>query len=276
MYSSSHSGYISTSISSSFVGSSRLEYIANSSSVNYSNSDTKSTSITYLASSIHQQSYSIGFTPHKFSTLNHSMNQQTSYVKQELSYYHIQPHQEYHFQPDNFLKPGRGTKFIGRAEEIKEEIEETFEKIFSLPFPDDIKISICDVDKFRKIAPNPSTVGLSINRRELGLLSEIFVLNESLGRIMLTIGHEIGHVLTKTLDNPHNEEAKAYAFSLLWMEVIQEHNIAGLGNALITESPAQNGLHNIAFRFVSKLIKGGEKVVDVYQDLIRKKLSISF
>ena len=52
---------------------------------------------------------------------------------------------------------------------------------------------------------------------------------------MLTIGHELGHVLTKTLSRHHDEEAKAYAFSLVWIDAIKKNNIANLSGAIITE-----------------------------------------
>ena len=187
------------------------------------------------------------------------------------------PHQaqtEYHFHPETFLKPGREGRFIGQAEEIREYVEETFAALFDEPFPNDIRISVCSREEFRKIAPHPSTIGLSLNRREQGLLSEIFVLHDSLGRVLLTVGHELGHVLTKTLHHAHDEEAKAYAFSLAWMKVIREKDIAGLGDAVITERPAENGLHNVAFFFVEKLIREGKKAWDVYLQIVRKMISI--
>ncbi len=184
-------------------------------------------------------------------------------------------HPEYHFTPHSFLKPGKEGKFVGQAEEIRGFIEETFEQVFQTPFPEDIKISVCNSEQFRKIAPHPSTLGLSLNRRKQGLLSEIFVLNDSLARVMLTIGHELGHVLTETLDNPHDEEAKAYAFSLVWMNTIREFDIAGLASAIVTERPAENGLHNVAFKFVEKVIKAGEEVWNLYINLIRRKVTVS-
>lgn len=190
-------------------------------------------------------------------------------------YHFFAPQQEYAFSPDSFLKPGKGTKFIGKAEEVREFVEDTFERIFNLPFPSDIKIGILDEKEFRKIAPSPGTLGLSINRSQAGLLSEIFVLNDTLGRIMLTIGHELGHVLTPTLDSPHDEEAKAYAFSLQWLKVLQEFNIAGLGNALITENPAENGLHNVAFKYVDQLAKKGRNVWEVYLEIVKGLHSVA-
>ena len=187
--------------------------------------------------------------------------------------YHSSTHTEYNFIPDNFLKPGKGGKFVGKAEEVRGFVEEAFEALFQTTFPDDIKISLCDEEQFRKLAPHPSTIGLSLNRREQGSMSEIFVLNDTLGRVMLTIGHELGHVLTPTLDQKHDEEAKAYAFSFLWMNIIRERNIAGLGDAFILENPARNGLHDVAFEFVHTLLKEGKAMVQIYHELVQKRLT---
>lgn len=196
-----------------------------------------------------------------------------TYSQQANVYNFLQTREEYNFMPEEFLKPGQGGKFVGDAEEVRGFVEETFQLIFDQPFPTDIKLSLLDEKKFRKLAPNSSTIGLSINRP--GLLSEIFVLNGSLAKVLLTIGHELGHILTPTLDNAHDEEAKAYAFSLAWIKTIQENNIAGLGNALITELPAENGLHDIAYDFVSKLIREGKNVWDLYLELIKRTVSIT-
>jgi len=190
-------------------------------------------------------------------------------------YSFLVPQAEYHFVPDHFLKPGKEGIFVGKAEEVKESVEEAFEKIFDQPFPNNIKMSILNREEFRKIAPSPNTIGLSLNRSPQGLLSEIFILNDTLGRVMLTIGHELGHVLTKTLLNPHHEEAKAYAFSLLWMKIVQEHNIADLGEAIITEQPAENGLHNVSFAFVHQLLAEGKDAAEIYEELIAEELSLA-
>ncbi len=192
------------------------------------------------------------------------------------SYASLPPaHAEYHFHPEEFLKPGKEGKFIDQAEEIKEYIVVAFEKIFECPFPHDINITVCNEKEFRKIAPHPGTIGLSINRGKEGLISEIFVLNDSLARVMLTVGHELGHVLTETLPNPHDEEAKAYAFSLVWMKTIKEHDVAGLSDAIVTERPAENGLHNVAFRFVERLLHAGKEVGEIYGELVRRLLSVT-
>lgn len=164
--------------------------------------------------------------------------------------------------------------FVGSAEDIRQFVEEAFEKMLGSAFPEDIKISVLDAAQFRNIAPSPSTIGLSINRRKHGLMSEIFVLNDSLARVMLTIGHELGHVFTETLENKHDEEAKAYAFSLAWMNLIKDHNIADLADAIVTERPAENGLHNVAFFFVDRMMRAGAGAIELWKGLVEGKLFV--
>ena len=184
-------------------------------------------------------------------------------------------HREYHFDPDLFLKPGKDSIFVGNAQKVESFVKQTFELLCNAPFPSNIKLSILEEKEFRKVAPSPQTIGLSLNRTKQGLLSEIFILAGSLGRVMLTIGHELGHVLTPTLPNAHSEEAKAYAFSFLWLQIIKEHNIANLQNALITEIPATNGLHDLAFSFVTKQHQQGREFSEIYEDLIHQKVNLT-
>ncbi len=198
-----------------------------------------------------------------------------TYQLSNLVYQLFKPEKTYSFFPDNFLVPGKEEKFVGKASEVKEFVKETFRKMFDLPFPNDIKISILEAPDFRKVAPGKGVLGLSINRSSYGLLSEIFVLKDSLGRMMLTLGHELGHVLTPTLASSHNEEAKAYSFSFAWMEVIKKHNIAGLADALVLENPAQNGLHNIAYSFVTDLVRKGQKYWEIYLNLVEGLVSVN-
>jgi hypothetical protein len=253
-------------------GGSQLEYIASSPS--YSGNDT------------HQYSSS-GNTFYSTSSPMHDdmfvpapiYSSSTEFLTSQVydpnhNYNIIKVEQNYHFHPESFLKPGKGSKFVGEAEDVQEYVEEAFEKMFDKPFPDNIKVSVVNKKKFSKLTTSPGTIGLSINRMNQGLLSEIFILNDSLARVMLTIGHELGHVLTETLDNPHDEEAKAYAFSLEWMRIIKENDIANLGEAIITENPADNGLHNVAFNFVHKLVQTGKNVWDVYLGLVNKLLNV--
>lgn len=196
------------------------------------------------------------------------------YKNNSLTYNLFHPQANYNFIPDNFLKLGDWGMFVGKAEEIREHIEQAFELMFHEEFPKDVKVSVLDEEQFRKLAPHSGTLGLSINRRKQGLMSEIFVKNDFLARVLLTVGHELGHVLTETLESSHDEEAKAYAFSLAWIKVIKENDIAGLKSAIVTESPADNGLHNVAFFFVEKMMKRGKRVWDIYQELIKFRTSV--
>lgn len=219
--------------------------------------------------------------PLLFSSMNHSNHQYHHYQfdtsRHGGSYespFLGQAHQEYHFQPDDFLLPGRGGRFVGEAGQVKEFVEEAFSAVFGRIFPSDIKVSVLEEREFRKLAPNPATVGFSLNRSVQGLLSEVFVLQDSLGKVMLTIGHELGHVLSPPLGNPHDEEAKAYAFSLVWMKAIQEKNIAGLGNSFISDLPAENGLHNVAFRWVQGLVRKGMDFWELYREILAGRMGV--
>ena len=96
---------------------------------------------------------------------------------------------------------------------------------------------------------------------------------DQLARLMLTIGHEIGHVNALPLGNAVDEEAKAFAFSMDWMNAVRQNNIGGLYEA-ISPNPAKNGLHNRAFDFVMRLIEQGMKAVEVYLGLVKGDISI--
>ena len=181
------------------------------------------------------------------------------------------PRSEYFFQPDVFLKLGHGGQFVGTAETIKPFVEEAFEALFNKSFPETIRVHVLPEPEFRAIAPHSETIGLSINRK---LSSEIFVLQGSLGRVLLTVGHELGHVLTNPLEQPHDEEAKAYAFSVIWMNILKEHNIAGLGNSFVAELPAENGLHNVSFSFVQRMMQQGVSAWKLYRDIISNIVSV--
>jgi len=248
--------------------SSQLEYVAQSAS----------SSVSYSTATPVRPNQTMGYggfvtaiTNFDYHGVDNSFAQ--TYIQHPLPKYFAQQksHFEYNFLPDNFLIPGKGGKFVGEAEEVREFVEKTFQKMFNKPFPTDIKVSVLNSKRFRKIAPYPSTIGLSVNRSKLGLLSEIFILNDNIAKVMLTIGHELGHVLTGTLEDPKDEEAKAYAFSLAWMKVIKENNIANLGNAYIFDNPAANGLHDVAFEFVLEEMKN-KSAWEVYLKLIGKNI----
>jgi hypothetical protein len=183
---------------------------------------------------------------------------------------------------DDFLNPNRPrSTFVGDAAEIKEFIEQAFFSTTGREFPKDIVVHIVD-EKTMKNAHsmfgdrwNQGIQGFAINRKERGLISEIFIKKGELDSIMLTIGHEIGHVLTKKLMNAREEEAKAFAFSLAWMKAIKDSNIANLGTSISLSRPAMNGIHNVALDFVLDLREKGIDALSIYNDLIGGKLNIA-
>ncbi len=184
-----------------------------------------------------------------------------------------------YFIADTFLKPGSTARFVGSAAEIEEDIKEAFRATTGEELPDDIIISVLNGNAFRKAHMEHTgkwsngVMGFSLNANGRGA-SQVFAKADQLDRLMLTIGHEIGHVLTKTLKNQHDEEAKAFAFSLAWMENIRERNIAGIGNHILP-NPAINGLHDTAFNFVQRMIMAGAGAWDTFLQLAKGMLTIT-
>lgn len=196
-------------------------------------------------------------------------------IKQSLT-------QTYSHVTDDFLNLDRPkTIFVGDASEIKEFVEEAFMLTAGSPFPDDVRIAVVSEKELAKIHSkiggnwDPSIQGFAINRKKHGLVSEIFVKKGELDKLMLTLGHEIGHVLTKQLDNKINEEAKAFAFSLAWMKTIKEHNIANLSTAIKLDKPAKNGVHNVALDFVLNLTAGGKRALDIFESLVKGFIEVN-
>lgn len=189
----------------------------------------------------------------------------------------------YYFTPDVFLND-IPTEFIKCSDDQQEElvkslVEGAFEAATGKKMPKDIAIRICSGKELRKVHEsiggkwNPGIKGFSINKRGFGT-SKIFVKEDELARLMLTVGHEIGHVITLPMKEAVDEEAKAFAFSMAWMNAIKENNIGNLSQA-INPMPAVNGLHNVAFDFVVSLIEKGRRAIDVYLDLIKGEISIN-
>lgn len=181
---------------------------------------------------------------------------------------------------ENFLVENRPqTPIISNMGDVKEVIEMTFEKITGQEFPEDsIKIVVCDEQTFRNIhnstggAWSPGIMGFSFNKYGKGT-SEIYVKQDHLDSLLLTVGHELGHVLGPTLPNGQDEEAKAHAFSLAWIETIRENNIGGL-QPNIMPNPARNGLHDVAFDYVKYLLQTGASSFDVFKTLAHGLTSI--
>ncbi|MBW2968703.1 hypothetical protein KY314_01130, partial [Candidatus Woesearchaeota archaeon] len=141
------------------------------------------------------------------------------------------------------------------------------------------KITILNEKDFRKLHENNNGIwhsglqGFAVNRNGIGI-NEIFVKQNRLDSLMLTIGHEIGHIMSPTLKNTTDEEAKAFAFSLEWMRAIKDNNIAGIAEC-INPNPAKNGLHDKAFEFVTEMIKEGKTPMQIFKELTKGEISIS-
>ncbi|MBW2998216.1 hypothetical protein KY321_01635 [Candidatus Woesearchaeota archaeon] len=171
------------------------------------------------------------------------------------------------------------TKNIENEDEIMQYIEDAYFETTGYSLPNNISIKLCDESELKRNhfifnggEWNRGIQGFCINRG-IGQ-SQVFVKKGNLAETLLTVGHELGHLQTMSL-NPIEEEAKAYAFSIEWMKKIKENNIANLSNVLINDNPALNGLHNVAYDFVARLIKEGRTAWDVFNGLIKNTLVAS-
>tara|TARA_Y100000034_G_C6891205_1_gene410020 strand:+ start:1080 stop:1829 length:750 start_codon:yes stop_codon:yes gene_type:complete len=178
------------------------------------------------------------------------------------------------FNPNNFISEYRiPTTFVGKAQEVQELVEDCFEKTLGKKMPDNIIIRICDKDEIKQVHEKfgskwvDGIVGFAINRNKNDSISEIFIKEDSLDKVLVTIGHEIGHLLGERLSG-RKEEAKAFAFELAWLQTIREHNIGGVGHNIIQINPANNGLHDMAFKFVIDLVRDGMSALEVFKSLV--------
>ncbi len=189
--------------------------------------------------------------------------------------------EKHDFTPEIFLDPNRETaEHIESNEKIMPLVKKTFKLMMGKEFPEQsIKIIVCSEEELKMIHEKMSGLwdkgiqGFSINKFGKGV-SEIFVKGNEADGLMLTVGHEIGHVMSPALSDARDEEAKAFAFSLVWMQTIAKHNVGGLTKS-INPMPAKNGLHNVAFDFVMDLIDTGEKATQIFTRLIKGAVSIN-
>jgi len=186
-----------------------------------------------------------------------------------------------HIEPEIFLTPDRDpTPIIKSETKIMPFIEETFLKQTGEEFPHDkIILNILDEKEFRKAALKhtnwgPGLQGFALNNIGRGKPSTIFVKRNHLDSMMMTIGHEIGHVMSPQLPNSQDEEAKAISFSMAWVETIKEHNIAGIAHNIVPR-PANNGLHDVAYEFVLELMDKGKDSLQVFKDVANGIYSIT-
>jgi len=173
---------------------------------------------------------------------------------------------------NSFLAPDRPlTSFIGHAGQIKEFIEQAFYKTTGKLFPKDIIVNVLSDEDFNKVHKGKdrwdfSIRGFAINRKPFGF-SEVFVRQDCLDKVMVTLGHELGHVMSRRLTNDCDEEAKAFAFCIAWLRAVKEHNIANLAACIRIGKPAENNIHDKALEFVQKLIIQGLNPLEIFDDL---------
>jgi hypothetical protein len=179
-----------------------------------------------------------------------------------------------------FLKPIRPqTQFINTTDQIQQIIEETFLSVTGKKLPKNLSIQVCSIEELKQIHSrfgfwNDNIQGFALNNKRL---KQIFIKNAHLDALMLTMGHEIGHIYTKPLPNSHDEEAKAFSFAVEWARAIRENNIGNLKGSIeenIDFNPAKNGLHDLAFFFVKNLTDKGVKPMQVHWDLVNKYISL--
>jgi len=194
-----------------------------------------------------------------------------------------QSKQAYVFSPNIFLKDVP-TEFISSGnlhqnKAVASLVEEAFEASTGRKMPDDIAVRICSEEELKNIHESCKAQwscgikGFSINRRGFGM-NQVFVREDELARLMLTIGHEIGHVISLPMKNPVDEEAKAFAFSIAWMDAVRKNNIGGLSE-VIHPAPADNGLHNVAFGLVAEQMKSGKSAAEIYLEVLNGEISIN-
>jgi len=183
------------------------------------------------------------------------------------------------FIPDIFLSRSRPkSRFVVDNNEARIIAEEIFELMMHGRLDNNISINVLPFDEFKALhsrfgAWSNGILGFSITRKS----RKIFVRENQLDELMIVLGHEIGHVLTETLPNKHDEEAKAFAFSIEWAKTIKKHNVANLGLNIkdnLDFNPARNGLHDIAFEFVDLMVKQGIMAMQLHDDLAKKYKSI--
>ena len=204
-----------------------------------------------------------------------------SALKYGIGTYLTKQSQNVEFGSDDFLNPNRPATVFVQDEKIPivtDAIKDTFKLMTGEDLPNNLKIHILNEDEFIKAHSrsggkwSEGIMGFSLNSQGRGA-NEVFAKKDFLDRLMLTIGHEIGHVMSPSLGTQHDEEAKAFAFSLAWMQTIVDNNIAGLSQN-INPMPARNGLHNIAFDFVAETVNTGKKAIEIFKELVVGNISV--
>ena len=181
------------------------------------------------------------------------------------------------FDPRPFLLPGRPeAQFVGRASQLESVVREAFTATTGQPLPYGITIHVNTPAELKGIHSRLGGVwsegiqGFALNSR-----SSIFLREGPLDEVLLVAGHELGHVLTPQLPSMRDEEAKAFAFELAWMQAIHREDIAGLRGSIRLGAPARNGLHNVALDFVLGALRKGADALELFRSIAAGTLSAS-
>ena len=188
-----------------------------------------------------------------------------------------------YFTIEPFLTNAVKTEFVDDAELIEEPCRLAFKATTGNDLPKNIRIHLCNESELKQMHSknggkwSAEIQGFSINRGHKKV-SDVFVKKDSFDRVMITLGHEIGHVISPALNDVRDEEAKAFAFSIAWMNAIIDNNIAGLTNA-INPLPANNGIHDAGFEFVQSQLYNQKinavTAFDIFRQLADGLISIN-
>lgn len=224
-------------------------------------------SVSFLYSNKHENPYSLG------STFKLYQND-----KKEEDDSNIDSSKEI----ESFFNKGhtKPPMFYGVVSDIIEEINKTAKLILGHTLPQNLNIEFCDKNFFGKKYQQFSNKvwtenirGFSVN----GHTKYIYVLYDNLLSMMLTLGHEIGHILTPARQNSITEEAKAYAFEMIWLSKIKEENILSLSSSIDLSklgTPQANGIHDVAFKWVNSFIMDNKTPKEIYDDIVSGELVI--
>ncbi len=180
------------------------------------------------------------------------------------------------FSPETFIT--QPTRFIGSAAEIEEYVKEAFLHTTGKALPDNIEITLCTKEELKEANArwggtwSEGIQGFCINKHGKGI-SHVFVKTGELANVMLTVGHELGHVQSPALKNHADEEAKAFAFSMAFMNAIRKKDIAGLKEVFVEHLPAHNGIHDVGYVYVANKVRFGEDPFDVFRTLVEQSLN---
>ncbi len=185
-----------------------------------------------------------------------------------------------HEAPESFLEPNAPVlAVVQETSIIMPLVEQTFQELTDEQLPKNIQISIVDELTLRTIHASSGgnwsqgIQGFSLNKHSNGV-SEIYAKQAPLDNVILTIGHELGHVMSPTLSNPAEEEAKAFAFSIAWVNTIRANNIGNIAGSF-RENPAQNGIHDKGFAWATKLINQGKTAAQVFMNIVCRNVRMN-